>query len=252
MNPSVRWFVKQSLLPPVLMIWMIMLGLIFKTTLFWLPWLALFMLYLLSTSPVATLLVKSLEWYEAFDKETCFSADAIVILGGGYPRFTPEYEGYQPTATSLERIRYGAKVYRDCEIPVLVSGGGDRSEAKTMADTLNHDYGIETRWLEDESLTTWQNAKYSYRLLSKALEKDRPHIILVTHSWHMPRSVLSFQKTGFEITPAPTRFTWKEVPWKRLRYWIPQARSLKDSEMAMHEYLGLFWYWLSDRLQVGN
>ncbi|MCW7556069.1 YdcF family protein [Endozoicomonas gorgoniicola] len=248
-----RWFLKQSLLPPVLLIWMVAVGLIFKTTLGWLPWLALLVFYGLSTTPVATVLSKGLEWYEALDtKSSCQEADAIVILGGGYPRSTPEYEGFQPTALSLERIRYGATVHRQCGVPLLASGGGERSEAETMAEILRKDYGINVRWQEKQSLTTWQNALYSYDMLSRDLGKENLRIILVTHSWHMPRSVLSYQKMGFEVIPAPTLFTWSEVPWKKLRYWLPQTRNLRSSELALHEYLGLIWYWLSDRLHIDN
>lgn len=252
MNPVLRWSLKQSLLPPFLLLWMIMAGLIFKTTLGWLLWLALFMLYGLSTTPVATALTKGLEWYSALDTETCKNADAIVILGGGYPRSTPEYDGHQPTAMSLERIRYGAMVHRDCGVPILTSGGGSRPEAKTMAETLSNDYGIDVRWQEIQSLTTWQNAGFSHEMLSEDLQKDDLRIILVTHAWHMPRSVLSYRKMGFEVIPAPTMFTWSEIPWKRLRNWMPQIRNLRSSELALHEYLGLAWYWLSDRLHIEN
>lgn len=252
MKPVMRWCLKQSLLPPVLLIWMVAVGLIFKTTLGWLPWLALLAFYGLSSTPVATVLSKGLEWYEALDTESCQEADAIVILGGGYPRSTPEYEGFQPTALSLERIRYGATVHRQCGVPLLTSGGGKRSEAETMAEILRKDYGINVRWQEKQSLTTWQNALYSYDMLSRDLGKENLRIILVTHSWHMPRSVLSYQKMGFEVIPAPTIFTWSEVPWKKLRYWLPQTRNLRNSELALHEYLGLIWYWLSDRLHIDN
>ncbi|WP_160174111.1 YdcF family protein [Endozoicomonas montiporae] len=247
-----RWCLKQSLLPPVLLLWMMAVGLIFKATLGWLPWLALFAFYTLSITPVATVLNKGLEWYGALDSDACAEADAIVILGGGLPRFTPEYQGYQPTALSLERVRYGATVHRICGVPLLTSGGGARSEAATMAEVLHTDYGIQARWQEKESLTTWQNALYSHDMLSRELGKDDLRIILVTHSWHMPRSVLSFQKMGFEVIPAPTIFTWSEVPWKKLRYWMPRTRNLRSSEIALHEYLGLFWYWLSDRLNIKN
>ena len=252
MKPVMRWCLKQSLLPPVLLLWMMVVGLIFKTTLGWLPWLALFSLYLLSTAPVATVLNKGLEWHQALDTEFCREADAIVILGGGYPRATPEYDDYQPTSISLERVRYGAMVHRQCGVPILTSGGGARSEAETMANTLQSDYGITARWQEKQSLTTWQNALYSNEMLSNELEKEALRVILVTHSWHMPRSVLSFQQMGFEVIPAPTMFTWSKVPWRKLRYWMPQTRHLRSSEIALHEYLGLLWYWLSDRLDIRN
>ena len=211
-----------------------------------------FFLYLLSTQFTATLLLRGLEWHPALNSEHCHDADAIIVLGTGAPRSTPEYPGYQPTAMSLERIRYAAHVHRMCTVPVLVSGGGKRSEAKTMADTLASDYAIQVRWQEVESLTTWQNARFSYRLLSDSLNKQPLKIILVTHSWHMARSVSIYQHQGFEVIPAPTQFAQPVADWFSLKPWIPRIQYLRSSELALHEYLGMVWYWLSIRLNIEN
>ena len=248
MTYFLRRFLKQSALPPLLLIWLLMIGLMFKTTFGWLPWLVLCLFYFLSTAPVATMLSKGLEWYEPLDPGRCSEADAIVVLGGGLPRITPEYKGFQPTATSLERVRYAAVVHRQCGLPILTSGGGVRPEARTMADTLAGDYGIETRWQDLDSLTTWENAEYSFRILSRELNTDSPKVVLVTHMLHMPRSVATFKRRGFEVIPAPTIYTWPFIPWKRVGYWIPSSRNLHISEQALHEYLGMLWYGLKAKL----
>ena len=237
-----RRLLKQSVLPPLLLLWLLMTGQVFKSTFVWLPWLVLFLFYFLSTAPVATLLFKGLEWYEPLDIARCADAQAIVVLGGGMPRMTPEYEGLQLTAQSLERIRYAAMVHRQCGLPILTSGGGIPPEAKTMADILVSDYDLETRWQDMDSLTTWENAEYSYRILSREFDTDHPRVVLVTHSHHMPRSVATFERRGFEVIPAPTIYTLASIPWKRIRCWIPSSRHLHESEQALHEYLGMLWY----------
>ena len=223
-----------------------MAGLIYRP-LVWLPWVALLFLYLLSVAPVASLLSRGLERYPAIDLEQCGQADAIIVLGGGRPRYSPELPGFQPTAISLERIRYTAIIYRQCQVPILTSGGGRRSEAITMAAVLKGDYGIDVAWQEKASLTTWENALYSRKMLDPGLNR----VILVTHAMHMPRAVLSFRRAGFEVLPAPTAFKHEYVPWKRLSYWLPRVRHLQLSEAALHEYLGLVWYWLTSKDRKG-
>ena len=243
MGRFARKLIKQSLLPLLLILWMLMAGLLFKPLTGWLPWLALSLLYLLSTAPVANILIRGLESYPPLDLQQCQHADAIVVLGAGYPRYSPELPGFQPTAMSLERIRYAAILQRQCKLPLLTSGGGSRPEAVSMADTLKRDYGTDVVWLEQESLTTWENALYSREMLGDEIKR----VIVVTHAWHMPRAVFSFRRAGFTVIPAPTAFRYESLPWKRLSYWLPRARNLQTTELALHEYLGMVWYWLTCR-----
>ncbi|WP_152558522.1 YdcF family protein [Endozoicomonas numazuensis] len=216
---------------------------IFKASLGWLAWIALILLYLLSVAPVANLLARGLEIYPPVDMDACKKADALVLLGGGRPGNSPELEGYQPTPLSLERIRYTALLNRECDVPILVTGGGERPESEMMVRVLKNDYDVDVTWTESESMTTWQNAINSKKMLGKELST----VVLITHAWHMPRSVLSFKKAGFNVIPAPTAFTWKENSWQKLSYWVPRVRNLRVSELALHEYLGLTWYWLTSR-----
>ncbi|MGI9277606.1 MAG: YdcF family protein [Endozoicomonas sp.] len=243
MGSVLRGIIKQSLLPLLLILWMLMAGLIFKPFTSWLPWLALSLLYLLSIAPVANFLIRGLETYPPLDLQQCQNADAIVVLGAGYPRYSPELPGYQPTAMSLERIRYAAILQRKCKLPVLTSGGGSRPEAVSMADTLNRDYGIDVTWQEQHSLTTWENALYSRKMLGDGKKR----VIVVTHAWHMPRAVLSFRRAGFSVIPAPTAFRYEGIPWQQFSYWLPRSRHLQTTELALHEYLGMVWYWLTSK-----
>lgn len=248
-----RSFLKLSLLPPLNIVWMLIVGMIFKTTMGWLAWVALIFLYLLSVAPVANLLARGLEIYPPVDIGVCKKADAMVLLGAGRPRSSPELEGYQPTPLSLERIRYTALLHRQCEVPILVAGGGKRPESEMMVRVLKNDYNVDVTWIETQSTSTRQNARNSQKLLSKELRgkklpgKEQVVVVLITHAWHMPRSVLSFERVGFKVIPAPMSFASKEIPWQKGTYWIPRVRNLRVSELALHEYLGLIWYRLTNR-----
>ncbi|USE39654.1 YdcF family protein [Endozoicomonas sp. SCSIO W0465] len=224
----------------MLLIWLIITGLIVKPSA---AWLALIILYLFSTQPVASLLIRSLDKrYPAFHPEQIQPVEpqAIVILGGGLPRLSPEMSGHRPSMYTLERLRYGAWLSRQTGLPVLVSGGGKRPEAGVMATSLKNDFGITTRWQEEQSTTTWENAVYVRDTLPEAIQS----VLLVTHGWHMARAALSFEKAGFYVIPAPGMLTDASNDSFRISRWLPSARHLSDSERALREYAGYIWYWL--------
>ena len=169
-------------------------------------------------------------------------ADAIVVLGGGTYFHAPEYGGIDTvSAQSLARLRYAAQLQRETGKPILVTGGkplgNDTTEAQQMKSILEKEFNVPVRWTEDASDNTLENARYSYQLLQKSGIK---RIYLVTHAWHMPRSVMAFQAVGFEVVPAPTAFTTRYQT--DLLSFIPNAESMNDSRIFMHELIGLLWY----------
>lgn len=169
-------------------------------------------------------------------------ADAIVVLGGGSYFYAPEYGGIDTVkAQTLMRLRYAAKLQRETGKPILVTGGkplgNSTSEAQQMKFVLEKDFNVPVQWTEDASDNTLENARYSYQVLQKAGIK---RIYLVTHAWHMPRSVKMFQAAGFEVVPAPTAFTTRYQT--DLLTFIPNAESLHHSSIFMHELIGLLWY----------
>jgi uncharacterized SAM-binding protein YcdF (DUF218 family) len=134
---------------------------------------------------------------------------AIVVLGGGVETGQPD--GIQQLqATALDRLRHGIELSRKTGIPVMVTGGkgwaaqaDSGNEAEISSRVGREVFQFEIKWTESESRDTQENASNSKQLLIK---QGISKIALVTHSWHMPRSLKSFQKVGFEVTPAPMGF----------------------------------------------
>jgi uncharacterized SAM-binding protein YcdF (DUF218 family) len=95
--------------------------------------------------------------------------------------------------------------------------------------------------LEDRSINTLQNAKYSREI---CLKHDFKNPIVVTSAYHLKRSVLSFKKAGFHALPFPAHF----LSWDNPRYvWesvLPGYGNLRNSSIAAKEYLGLIFYHL--------
>ena len=167
-------------------------------------------------------------------------ADAIVILGGGTYYDTVEYGGDTVGRFTLERVRYGAWLARKLDKPVLVTGGnpdGGRPEGQLMRETLEREFGVQVRWVEDRSETTRENARYSAALLKEA---GIGRIYLVSHAWHLPRALPEFAREGLRVVPAGTGYARTRGP--RPLDFVPNAKGLYDSYLAMHEGIGLVWY----------
>lgn len=168
-------------------------------------------------------------------------ADAIVVLGGGTYFNAPEYGTDTVGEATLARLRYAAKLQRETGKPLLVTGGkppgNDIPEAQLMKSVLEQEFRVPVQWMEDASDNTLENARYSYQVLQQAGIK---RIYLVTHAWHMPRSIMAFQSAGFDVVPAPTAFTTRYQT--DLLSFIPRAEALRDSKIFVHEIIGLLWY----------
>ncbi len=241
--------IQSLLMPPALMILIIIAGLIS------LRWSQRYgkiiiisgMLLLVAASlPLITQpLITSMEYIPALPNTQIQATDAqaIVILGGGNYLDAPEYEGDTVSTLTLERIRYGARIHRQTNLPILVSGGRvydyiKIAEASLMKKVLENDFQTPVRWPEEKARNTWENAQYSYQILK---QENIKHIILVTHALHMPRSVMCFEAAGFKVTPAPLAFhSWRQG--FAVSDIIPNAGAMYNLSQLMHETIGILWY----------
>ena len=203
-------------------------------------WLAL---WTLSTPIISATLLQSLEHTPALQLDRLpTDVDAIVVLSGGTYCNAPEYGKDTVSPYTLERLRYAAELHRRTGKPILVTGGklsNPIPEAIAMKETLEHDFHVPVRWLEEQSHDTMENARFS-----AAVVKDQGvhRVFLVTHAAHMPRAQAVFQKAGFEVIPAPTRFTTR-CRLTPLSF-LPTSSALAVSAIALHEWIGLAWYQL--------
>ena len=203
-------------------------------------------LWLMSLPVVVEWTARSLERESPLDEQQWQGlserADVIVVLGGGREQADPAWTGDQPSATAMERLRYAARLARASGLPVLTSGGLDfgepPSEAQIMAEVMKRDFGVEVRWQEGESRTTWENARLSARVL---LPQGIHRVVLVTQAAHMPRARWSFQRAGFDVVAAPVGYLG--VPNGRpLGGWLPESKSVWQSGMLLNEAIGLIAY----------
>lgn len=169
---------------------------------------------------------------------------SIVVIGGG-SRPAPAYgNGDAVTLLTLQRVRYAAYLARRGGLPVLVSGGRDwfgehDSEAQLMARVLSDEFGLQARWEDTRSRSTWGNAHESAHIL---LPLGIRHILLVTQAWHMPRALWAFRQAGMSPVPAPVGFINRSWAQRGALGWIPQTRAVTIMAEIAHEVVGLWWY----------
>lgn len=165
---------------------------------------------------------------------------AIVVLGAGADALAPEYQGPQLKPLSVERLRYGIWLARQCACPMLMSGGvgrdkrrGPITEAQLAGALAREQFGFQIRWLEDRADDTRGNARYSAALLR---DTGITRVVLVTHEVHMPRAMRAFRAAlpaDVDLLPAPVDVTLPGLEWRDA---LPSS-----SGMARARYLGYEW-----------
>lgn len=240
---SLSYFLASFLLPPVLLLITASIGaaVLWQRPYSWparvLLVASLAGLLVLSLPVVAFSLFSPLE-ARPLDPALAKRAQAIVIVAGGRARGAVEWGGDTVNGFTLARLRYGAHLARATGLPVLLTGGlgadGREPEAVLMQHALQGEFGVRPRWIESESRTTAENAKFSAALLRAA---GVTRVLLVTHAFHMPRAAAQFEHAGLQVIPAPTGFQGlREFEWLHL---VPAADALRLSHVALREWLAL-------------
>lgn len=176
--------------------------------------------------------------HPVIDEARLPKADAIVVLGGGDPRWWLDRGVADPYQLPRSRIAAGARAWLARRAPVVVlSGGGarGRTEAEMMARAIRH-LGVPAHalLLETRSRSTLDNARFTAAL---AREHGFRRILLVTSALHMPRAMRLFGNTGVEAIPVPVPETPRRSGWRER--WLPSGSALWRSGRALKEYAAL-------------
>ncbi len=197
--------------------------------------------YLLSTSWLSGMLINSLE--NKYSRLEISSGDCIIVLGGGAMAGNPSMAGEGTLSCAAgSRMVLAAQIYHQRPLPIILSGGQVYADSGNEAEIARRELqalGIPEQDIivEDQSINTRQNAIFTCKILTDRGFK-RP--ILVTSAFHMERSVLNFQKEGFEVIPFPADFRTgqpQRFHWNKLE---PSALALENSMIFFREKLRSF------------
>lgn len=170
------------------------------------------------------------------------NGDVIILLSGGVYGKALDFTGKGvPKEDTLHRIITAVSLQKQLKLPIIVSGGRIYRHSESEAPIIKRyliDLGVPSNKiiLEDKSRDTYENIKFSV-LLCKKMGFKRP--ILVTSAYHMKRSLLSFEKSGIDVLPFPSKFMTKINKRYTWNNFMPDASELRHTYIAMHEYLGL-------------
>ncbi len=207
---------------------------------------------LLSTPLAGYLAMRTLEGGYSPREEPPAATDTIVLLAGGVRIYDGPEEHFRLSSATTARCLHALWLYRKaggCRI-VLTGGKVDPTlpgpaEAQAMHDFLVTQGVREADLLvEDKSRSTFENAQCCRALLE---ERKIGAVILVTDAAHMPRAARCFRAQGVEVAEAPCNYQAGYLRWSPAAL-LPHATGAEKVQDAVHEWLGLAWYWLLGRI----
>lgn len=182
-----------------------------------------------SITPVADLLLSPLERdYKTIEIDQISQADKIVLLLGGR-------ESDVLRASEVLRIAH----LTDHRTKVIISGTDPVNPKSEEADAVRRFFvarGLpaENITIEGSSRNTWENV----RNIAEMTGEDS--FFLVTSAYHMKRAIREFEKVGTNPIPAPMDFRVRGE--YSIFSYLPSARHLRNSDLAIHEYFGILFY----------
>ncbi len=201
--------------------------------------------YLLSIEPIRDIILKPLEYKYPFPDINKLNCKAAIVLGSGIYLKSPDENG-KPSlkASSLKRAVLAFKIWKKHKIKIVLTGGKPfnnnkyMSEAEVMANFLKN-LGVNSKFLilEKNSLNTYQNAKFTKKIIEKNKWKK---ICLITSASHMPRAVKVFKHFKINVIPVPTDYRTSNI--YGYQSFFPQSGNFDESIKGIWEYIGIIFY----------
>ncbi len=208
--------------------------------------LLIFAFTLISFQPVPRLLSRSLEQQYLKLDSVPAQISAIVVLGGGSCSDPTVPTSSQLSPQSLIRLTEGISLFNQTDSARLILTGGAVLDTVTIAETQRKmaiALGVDSLRisLADSALDTEMEA----RAVKKMVPSGK--IVLVTSATHMPRAMGLFRKAGMNPIPAPTNYLAVTAPLTPGDF-FPSGRNIETATVAWHEYLGVIWSKLRNRI----
>lgn len=202
-------------------------------------------LLVLSTAPVADMLIWPLQRQALAEaraaKPCCY--DAIVVLGGAIAGPELPYNPNPALTPSSDRLWQASRLYKRGVAPkIIVSGGNydhdgptEQSEARYMRGFLV-DLGVPPEAIEEEgsARNTIENI-----VNVRAMVKNGS-VALVTSAYHMPRALRLAREYGLNASAFPTEWHSESggAPWS---VFLPSGSAMATSGIALWGYMALLF-----------
>ena len=194
------------------------------------------LLFLFSYVPFSNMLVQNLE-----DKYTKYDytheITYIHVLGYGHNDDFTQPLSSMIGGDGMKRVIEGVIIHKRIANSKLIFTGyaGEASETTAqMNANLALALGVkkEDMIINGEPKDTAEEARFT-----KTLVGNKP-FVLVTSATHMPRSMGLFKSLDLNPIAAPTAFRKRKI---HTYFPEPSVSSIKNAQVAMHEYIGMLW-----------
>lgn len=207
----------------------------------------LLVIIILSSGIGIRFLLIPLENYAEEINVKALSPNPVVVLGGGI--YYNQNQGSYPGLYSIQRIIRAYQIYKLHNTKIIYSGGigvghsqvSEAAVTEELLKSLGMDMSNYIR--EDRARTTFENAEY----IKKWMEaNNHDKIYLVTSAVHMARSAAVFKSQDIDFLPVHSGYIFSH----KLGYleYLPSRGALAANLNALHEWVGLFWYHLTGRI----
>lgn len=163
---------------------------------------------------------------------------SIVVLTGGIYKNT--IGNWVPSNDTEKRILLAKKVLNKKEIPLIISGGFTKKSAPSEAALARTHYKLYNSIIEQKSLNTFQSAIN----LKQYCSNHRGLLLLITGKLHALRSFLTFKSQNCDIILLKNKIDILKSDF------IPSLNGYSMINKAIYEYLGLFYYLITFKINM--
>ncbi|WP_336961729.1 YdcF family protein [Chryseobacterium contaminans] len=181
-------------------------------------------------------------------KRTAVQNPVIVVLGGGIVDIDNTEKlhtmSYSRMVTAYQLYHEYRKNNQPCKILISGKGRGHISEAELFSEDFKKMGVADVDIIkEDQSMNTYQNAKFSNEILKKMRTSN---IYLVTSGFHMKRSVALFETFGLKPIPQASDFIDTEITW------FPNSYNAAFTFIMLKEVVGIWQVQVYNSLEMNK
>ena len=240
---------KILLLPSNLITWLFFISLalyLFKFTTHSINsyLLAITLYFFLGCGPVSQYLLSKLEYqYPPYDITADNSSEpsTIILLTGSGDLKPKTPLSAQINSSSTYRLVEASHIFNNSPPGSRIIISGTFMVSNLIKNNLKKTGVPEgSIHIDKHAGTTYLSAN---NLSKMDINKD---IVLITSAGHMPRAIAVFKSFGFTPVPAPTDFLTKQNIFSAT--YLPSPQHLSNTDLAIHEYIAIIWYKLTDKI----
>ena len=162
---------------------------------------------------------------------------SVIVLSAGIEKDI--LENWRPSNSSLDRTLLGKNYSDNLSIPLVISGGLTGSKYLSEAAVIRNYLKLENSIIEENSKNTHESSMN----LKSYCNKVQGPILLITGTYHRLRSFLSFKSYNCNVLLTQKKI----IPSFSLLY--PSSNGIKLFEKVIYEYMGLFYYIITNKIK---